>query len=147
MNSGINFGSILINGKGTNLKKYDANGDGKLNEDELKRLMEDFQLDTYNFKSVDKNNDREISPDEFTLWGQQMLMEEMLKEVINTRVSVEIIGKYAEYQQRIISDLRDFYEDFLKNPGVELGEMAEKFAQVLLVKYEEIKKEVLPSEE
>ena len=144
MNSGINFGSMLINGRAVNLSDYDKNKDGKLQDDELKKLLEEFQLDTFNLKSIDKNGDKVVSPDELSVWAQQMIMEETLKQLITTRVSVELIGENAKYQQPIILALREFLHDFVENFSGNTSEMAEKFAEVLLTKYEELKKEIIP---
>lgn len=138
MNGGINFGSILINGRAVNLEEYDKNKDGKLQDDELKRLLEEFQLDTYNLKSIDKSGDKVISPDELSSWAQQMIMEETLKQLITTKVSIELIGENSKYQHPIILALRDYLHNCIEN-----NEPAENFIAGLTVKYEELKKEFL----
>lgn len=143
MNGGINFGSILINGRAVNLGDYDRNNDGRLDDDELKSLFEKFQLDTYNLKSIDKSGEKIVSPDELSIWAQQVLMQETLKDLISTTVSVELIGELAQYQQPIISALRDFLNDFIESYSGDISEMALKFAEVLFIKYEELKKELI----
>ena len=148
MNSGINFGSltIFVKGKAVDVSQYDENGDGKLQEDEYKRLIADNTLDTYNSKTIDKQESQEMDMDALTAWGLQMLLEDELKQVINTRVGTEIIGKYVGYQQEIIAELREFTNEFMaKNGLVDIYAAAEEFAVQLPEKYEEIKNRVISS--
>lgn len=146
MSGGINFGSltIFINGSAVNLKDYDKDGDGKLQGEELRDLLNKFQLDTYNMQTIDKNGDEEISADEFIFWGQRLLMDDAVKQLIETRVSMEIIGQYAQYQPQIVTALKAFIDEFIELNGTEnIFNIADKFIEILPSKYEEIKKQLI----
>lgn len=147
MSGGINFGSltIFINGSAVNLKDYDKDGDGKLQGDELRDLLSKFQLDTYNMQTLDKNGDEEISADEFIFWGQRLLMDDAVKQLIENRISMDFIGQYAQYQPQIISMLKTFIDEFIEiNKTEDISKIADKFIEILPSKYEEIKKEFIP---
>ena len=146
MNSGINFGSltIFVKGKAVDVSQYDENGDGKLQEDEYKKLIADNTLDTYNSKTIDKQEGQEMSPEELTDWGLQMLLEDTLKRLINTRVATEIIGKYVGYQQEIITELKEFTNNYRANNGlIDIYAASEEFEVLLPEKYEEIKNRII----
>lgn len=146
MSGGINFGSltIFINGSAVNLKDYDKDGDGKLQGDELRDLLSKFQLDTYNMQTIDRNGDEEISADEFIFWGQRLLMDDAVKQLIETQVSMDFIGQYAQYQPQIIAALKAFIDEFIELNGAEnVFDIADKFIEILPSKYEEFKKQFI----
>lgn len=146
MSGNINFGSltIFINGRAVNLSDYDDNKDGKLQGDELKKLVEEFELDTFNLKSIDKNGDEELSPDEFMFWGEELKMEDLLRQLFEGVLAEDFSGELAQYQQPIRDELRAFMDDFVTSAGLEdIGQLYNNFARVLPAKYEEIKAKYL----
>ena len=146
MSGNINFGSltIFINGRAVNLSNYDDNNDGKLQGDELKKLVEEFELDTFNLKSIDKNGDEELSPEEFLFWGEELRMEELLRQLFEDVVANDFSGALAEYQQVVRDELRAFLDDFVTSAGLEAtGQLYNTFAEMLPSKYDEIKAKYL----
>jgi len=142
MSGGINFGSltIFINGKAVNLSDYDDNGDGKLQGDELKRLQDEFELDTFNLKTVDRNGDEQVTADEFLIWGERIKMEDLLRQLFETKLSLEFIGELAPYQSVVKDELRDMVNDLINGVDMEyVRTLAKNFEEILPEKYEEIK--------
>lgn len=142
MSGGINFGSltIFINGRAVNLSDYDDNGDGKLQGDELKRLQDEFELDTFNLKTVDRNGDEQVTADEFLIWGERIKMEDLLRQLFETKLSLEFIGELAPYQSVVKDELRDMVNDLINGVDMEyVRTLAKNFEEILPEKYEEIK--------
>lgn len=141
MGGNINFGFLtFINGQSVNLSEWDKNGDGKLEQDELKALLAKYQLDSVEFSTIDRNGDKEVTDAELTFWAKEILLEDALNKLITTRISVEIIGENAQYQKSIIEELRDFTDEYIKSAEAEdIYKLTEQFVVDLDKKYEEIK--------
>ena len=147
MSGGINFGSltIFINGKADNLTDYDKNGDGVFQHDELIQIFEENELDTFNLRSLNQGKkDDDVTADSFMLWGARITMEEVLRELIDTTLSKEFIGKLAQYQSTVKEELRVFLTEYLNSKEInDIDSLAKEFTGVLQTKYEEVKEKYI----
>ena len=144
------FGSITTrNGQIFKLEDLDTDGDGKISQQEFMFIQKELGMDTLELSGEEKKGEKQISDEEYITWAFEMRMSNALNGVIS-QVATDFIGANAQYSSEIVSELRQFLSDFkaeYKSSGEDLALMADKFEEALPAKYEEIKENILGSEE
>ncbi|XP_078353672.1 uncharacterized protein LOC144638315 [Oculina patagonica] len=117
-------------------EKYDTNGNGKLEEQEMQILLEeDLGLEREQawlyFLLVDKNGDHDISFEEFNDW----LRSEEHFEVLNDKEKFESLAKAFDYFKSFDTDDsdtldREQFERMMKFFGHETVDMDKAFAKM-----------------
>ena len=86
-------------------------------EEEFNTTLKEYGLDTVELSTVDKNNNKEISEEEFAIWDQKILMQDAVKDFVANVISKDLIGELAQYQQPIIAELKNYIEEFANSYG------------------------------
>ena len=141
-----NFGSLTTNtGKVLKFEDFDVNKDGQITQEEYESVMKEMQLDTVELSTVDKNNDKSISEEEFAVWEQKIEMQNFVNDK-QKQITTDFTGTKSEHIPQIMSELRDYINDFAKNFDGEVSTMAESFKAAFDKKYAEIKENVLKND-
>lgn len=116
--------------------KYDINGNGKLEQEEMQTLLEgDLGLDREKswlyFMLLDKNGDHDISFEEFCAW----LRSEEHFEVLNNKAKFHNLCKAFDYFKRFDTDDSDTldraqFERMMRFFGYEAINMDKAFAKM-----------------
>lgn len=142
---GINqFGSLTTKtGKVLKFENFDKDNDGKITEEEYNSVLKEYDLDSVELSTVDKNKDKNVSKEEFTTWEQKIEMQNAINE-LKGQLVIDFAGEDDKYPNQVMSELKDFLESFANNYGNnDIDKMAEKFKEELPAKYTEIKDQVL----
>ena len=112
---GINqFGALTSKiGKVINFEDIDLDGDSKISEEEFSSniFSKDGGFDTVEFSTVDKNNNKEITQEEFDIFEQERLMEELVSELYG-QIATDFIGANSQLAPEVKAALKDFIKEF-----------------------------------
>ena len=143
---GINqFGSLTVNGQKLTFEDFDKDKDGKITQEEYDALLKEVELDSVELSTIDKNEDKTLSEEEFEIYEQKLLMQDAVNEMKST-ISTDFSGSKSQYLQEVTVYLKDYINGYALTYVGEVSSMAEDFKTSLPAKYEEIKQEVLKND-
>jgi hypothetical protein len=144
--TGLNmFGSLTTStGKKVEFKDFDADGDGKITEEEWTQGLKDFGLDEIELSNVDKNEDKTISEDEFKVLEQKQEMQKSLNSLAGT-ISIDFAGK-SQYITELTTKLKELVDSFADSYTGNVEDMAKDFNSQLTTLYTGVKDEVLAND-
>lgn len=121
--NGQGFGDLTLNigNKQYDIKKFDVNNNGTLEETELNALLQKIQEDggdMFNAQTIldkfDANGDNEINFDEAKLWKITEEVGQAVKAFDST-IAQDFVGGLVGYQNDVKSDVREFAEQYINN--------------------------------
>lgn len=137
---GLNVFGSLTTKAGQNLKMedLDLNKDGKVEEAEYKRVMEDYKLDSVEFSTIDSSGDKVITEDEFVVYEQKVAIQEELNKLADT-IKADC-KDYPSCTTVVEAALKEYAANFCEKEGANIqgDKLAEEFAKQLPAKYDEI---------
>lgn len=141
------FGTLTTkSGKVINFDDIDRDKDGKISQQEYNFIQKELCMDTVELTDeAQKNDDKNVTDYEFVLWNQEAHMQESF-DTLCVQISTDFIGANAKYSSAILKELRAFLNDFKESyikDGESIIDMADKFDEALLKKYNDIKQELL----
>ena len=137
---------ITKNGKIIDLENVDIDKDGKISQQEFNLIQQELCMDTLELTDEQQQKDeKNVSDFEFVLWNQEAHMQNSFNNLC-VQVSKDFIGVNSKHSPQVLKELRmflsDFEEEYLSS-GESIINMSAKFDEMLLLKYEEIKQELL----
>lgn len=144
--SGINnFGNLTLqNGQRVSFSDIkDIDGDGKISKEEFEAFLKENNIDTIELSLVDKNEDGEITEEEFAILEQKQLMQEAVNALAQ-EISIDFAG--TTLIPEITAKLKDLIANYDSTFIGDVSKMAETFKKDLPENYEKIKAEVLASD-
>ena len=137
---GLNVFGSLTTKAGQNLKMedLDLNKDGKVEEAEYKRVMEDYKLDSVEFSTIDSSGDKNITEDEFVVYEQKVAIQEELNKLADT-IKADC-KDYPSCTTVVEAALKEYAANFCEKEGANIqgDKLAEEFAKQLPAKYEQV---------
>ena len=121
--NGQGFGKLTINvgDKEYEIKKFDVNNNGTLEETELNALLQKIQEDggdMFNAQTIldkfDANGDNEINFDEAKLWKTTEEVGQAVKAFDST-IAQDFVGGLVGYQNDVKAEVREFAEQYINN--------------------------------
>lgn len=131
---GINlFGSLTTQtGQRLSFEDFDKDGDGVISQEEYNAVLKEVQLDKVSLSKVDTNKDKQITRDEFDLWEQKTLIQELVNEKLAEAAKDNTLAKYSTQIQK---ELKQYMEDFISEYKGNVSDMASAFKSALVQKY------------
>ena len=127
------------------VKKFDADGDTRITEEELnnyvKSLNDDFDSTEINklFQALDKDATADVDNDEFAVYDQKIKMQ----EAVNAKLAeIAADTKLSSKAANIRDELKGFIDTFANQYTGDAAKMSEEFPDALDKKLEEIKAEI-----
>lgn len=143
--NGINqFGSLTVNGQKLAFKDFDKDNNGEISEEEYNALLKEVKLDSVEFSSINTDGNSVISEDELAIYDQKTQMQDIINNMAKT-ISIDFAGK-SSYISELTQELKNLIEEFASSYTGDIANMAKDFELQLPEKYEEIKNNILVSD-
>ena len=140
------FGNITTkSGQVINFEDIKTDSDGKMSQRTYNFIQKELCMDTLELSEEGQKEEKQVTDFEFVLWSKEVQMQEAFENIC-TQVASDFIGDNAKYSSQIIKGLRQFLKDFLEENSADpkkMIEMADKFEEELLVKYNKMKEELI----
>ena len=138
------FGSLTVNGYKLNFKNFDKDKNGQISEEEYTNFLAGIKLDKVQFSIIDKNSDKMLSNEEFSLWEQKIAMQDAVNSLLG-KVSKDFTGK-TQYLGEVKNALTNYIEEFATEYTGKTSNLSKAFAKALPHEYEQIKILVLAND-
>ena len=138
------FGSLTVNGQKLQFKDFDKDGNGEISENEYNEALRAAKLDKVEFTNVDNDSDKNISQKEFSVWEQQILMQDAVNKLAG-QIGLDFSGK-SDKLEELTDELKTLIEDYSKTFYGDISTMAESFIKELPDKYKTIKDKILAND-
>ena len=144
------FGNITTkNGQTIDFDSIKTDKDGKITQRTYNFIQKELGLDTVELSEEPQKGEKNVTDYEFVLWNEESKMQETF-DAICREVSKDFIGANAKHSAQVLKELRVFMNDFKSenaSDSEKMVDMADRFAEELPAKYEEIKNEILGKKE
>lgn len=130
------FGSLTTqNGQKLTFKDFDKDGNGEITKNEYEEVLKEVKLDSVDFASVDADDSKTISQEEFKALEQKIQMQDSVNEQLK-KVAADV--KLSKYAAEIMTELKSLMEEFIASYKGDISAMAEQFKSVLEEKVAQI---------
>ena len=143
--SSINkFGTLTVNGITLKFEDFDKNNNGEISVEEYNSVLKEMKLDAIELSTLDKNSDKTISNEEFSIWEQKILMQDAVN-AMKSQISKDFAGK-TQYLTELKESLTNLIEEFSSSYSGKTTNLANAFIEILPQKYEDIKNNLLAND-